>query len=253
MIQPTIRTKDLVAQAKDQSLLGEESPLNFELRPGEVGGIYDPNYAFSLFQVIMGLGRIESGHIEIFGSPLVEEKGETSITWRQLIGFAGARKGLLSNLSLFDNVNLPAKYHGYYKEGQGLEHLAQEQLEELEVPQKLWGLRPHQVSGVVIKKTLLARSVVLNPKVLLLESPFEYFGWQELRLLKDWLEKQRAQKRAILIGSDHIPFLTMSCDWLIEAKKGQMDRNFKANMEPSFVAMAELMKKSGERDEIVSD
>jgi ABC-type transporter Mla maintaining outer membrane lipid asymmetry ATPase subunit MlaF len=251
-VNPYIKAVDLVAHARDQSLIGMNSPIHFEILPGRVGGILGAPYGLSLFQLILGLGKIEKGSLELFGAPLCHDERREDITWRQLIGFSGARKGLLSNLSLIDNVNLPAKYHGYYRQEDNQEHLAQEQLKSLEVPEKYWRLRPHQVSGAVVKRTLLARSVVLNPKILLLESPFEYFGWQELGLLTNWLEKQKASQRAILIASDHIPFLTMSCDWLIDHEKGEMNKNFKETLKPSLVAMAKLMKESGERNETLS-
>lgn len=231
--------------------IGENASLNFSLKRGEVGAILDTPKAFSLFQLIMGMGKVEEGSLNLFESPMVESVN-MSITWRKMIGFAGAHKGLLSNLSLFDNVNLPAKYHGHYENDSDQRHLATEQLQAMNIEEELWSLRPNQVSGHIIKKTLLARSVVLNPAILLLDCPSENFNWQKISFLRDWILRQKESGKAILIGSDNIPFVASLCDWMILPGMGEMNKDFRKVLDPNLLQISDLIKKGhGENHETI--
>lgn len=248
-----LQCQNLKAEDESGNLIGEKGPIHFSLRSGEIGGILYARHALALFYLIMGKGSICNGQVRILGEELRDDKLSSDITWRQVIGFAGARKGLLSNLSLFDNINLPAKYHGHYLDDAGQVHLTETQLELLEIDRAFWNLRPSQVPGHIVKKVLLARSVVLNPKILLLDSPSEFFHWQEIPLLRRWILSHKEEGRAILIGSDNVPFLLSLCDGLMVYPQGQLDTNFKNNVDPQWVKIAQIMKETGDNNEILSN
>jgi ABC-type transporter Mla maintaining outer membrane lipid asymmetry ATPase subunit MlaF len=221
--------------------VGESSPINFTLHSGEIGGFLYSRDAIPLFQLIMGMGDLTSGELSLYGQPLVKALEGSSTAWRQLVGFADCRKGLLSNLSLLDNVNLPAKYHGYYLQNDDQESVAATELTRLQVPPELWSKRPNDVMGHMRKRAILARSVVLNPKVLILDSPSELFSWHQLPLLGEWIVSQQKLGRGILIGSDNVPFLLALCNWLILAPNGEMERDFKQRVDPTWLEGADIM------------
>ncbi|MBT3234608.1 MAG: ATP-binding cassette domain-containing protein [Bdellovibrionales bacterium] len=244
-----IQAVDVVGQTCTGQKVGDIAPLNFSLKAGEIGGILYSRDAILLFQLILGMGELKQGTIHLNGIPLVASNGSHPIAWRQLIGFANCRKGLLSNLSLLDNVNLPAKYHGYYLNGQGQEEVAAKELARLEVPSNLWGKRPSEVSGFIRKRVILARSVVLDPEILLLDSPSELFSWQHLPLLGRWILHQKEHGRGVLIGSDNVPFLLALNDWLIITPAGEMDYKFKHHVDSKWLEGADVMRRSLQNEE----
>jgi ABC-type transporter Mla maintaining outer membrane lipid asymmetry ATPase subunit MlaF len=86
------------------------------------------------------------------------------------MGFAFPSGGLLSNLSLRENVVLPLMFLGVPEAD--LEHRAEGALERMNL-QAVAGLRPHAVSASARKQANLARVLALDPELILLDDPLE--------------------------------------------------------------------------------
>ena len=102
--------------------------------------------------------------------------------------------GLLSNMTALENVDLPARYHGYYQKGSDEKYLAVSVLREVGVEEKYWNRRPSDIPDKILKEILLARSVILDPQILLLDDPSEYYSWVELPELFKWIKKQNKKR-----------------------------------------------------------
>lgn len=209
-----------------------EDGLTFKLYSGEVGLFLGGKEPSQLFRLILGRGDIKTGHIKILGRKLFEdpELGKKDIKWRKLIGFSFRDKGLLSNLTIIENVDLPAKFHGKYKTDVNDFSYAQKALREINIPEELWNLRPHLVSWNIVKRTLLARSVVLSPKILLLDDPSTMFSTGELPEILNWIKVQQIKGSGILIGTNDFPFGMAISDWLIDPKSHKKIKNTEDNL-----------------------
>ncbi len=132
------------------------------------------------------------------------ERGE----WRQLrarIGYIGSETTLLPTLDGLRNVVFPALYHRLGGAVE-IEERARRLLEELRVRQYT-GVLPASMSGVQRNKLILARSLLLEPKVLFLDDPYklvDVLAVVELNeFLLEWMKKKGI---SIVMATDDLEF-----------------------------------------------
>lgn len=233
-----LKFKDVKSKISLENCDSEHS-INFELKNGEIGVILGKNEAHQIFQLILKKESLKQGEIEFKNTKLQAEwnKGH-DIEWRQKIGFAFRDGGLLSNMTALENVDLPARYHGYYQEGLDEKYLAISVLREVGVPEKYWNRRPSDIPDKTLKEILLARSVILDPQILLLDDPSEYYSWVELPELFKWIKKQN-KKRGILLGTQYIPLGLALANWIIEKESFSMRYDFNNFLEQSWLKQAQ--------------
>lgn len=123
-----------------------------------------------LLKVMAGTERPRLGEVRIAGHLIWPGDGALSLAGRLRMGFAFAAGGLLSNLSLEDNVALPLRFLGLppvevvRRTGAALERLGLGPVSRL---------RPHAISGTARKHANLARVLALEPELVLLDEPLE--------------------------------------------------------------------------------
>lgn len=224
---------------------GSVLPYNFTLDRGEIGVVFGGKESSSLLRLLIGLGKVTSGDVRLAGDTIFASKDsdEETLNRRQQIGFAFRDKGLISNLTIRDNVDLPAKYHGYYKrDGLKPGSLAEKALTELEVPASLWTERPNRINWEVRKKVLLARAIVLNPSVLFLDDPSAMAASPFIKFLIRWVIGQKAGGRAVLIGTDDYPFGMAVGDWCLHPQTGKKTTDYAGFIEPCWIESASILK-----------
>lgn len=145
--------------------------LDLAVFPGETVILSGPNGSgkSTLLRVCVGLVQPEKGTVRIKGVALsgLNERQLTAI--RAEVGFVFQSGGLLSNMTLLDNVTLPIRYHQGSVDAVLLEKIDAE-LEEmglLPLKKKF----PFQVSAAEVKFISLLRASVLRPAVLFIDEP----------------------------------------------------------------------------------
>lgn len=140
-----------------------------------------------LLKVIAGTERPRSGQVRIAGADIWPGDGVLTLAGRVRMGFAFAAGGLLSNLSLVDNVALPLRFRGLPRDE--VQARAEGALERLGL-RSVAGLRPHAVSGAARKHANLARVLALEPELALLDEPLEGLDTADravaLELIQAW-------------------------------------------------------------------
>ncbi len=118
---------------------------------------------------VAGLMRPDRGHVYIDGRDIYGLRGDEVEQLRSRLGFLFQSGALFSSLTVFDNVAFPLR--------------EKTRLDENEIRKKVMsaleqvGLRgaeeryPAQISGGMIKRTALARSLVRNPEIMLFDEP----------------------------------------------------------------------------------
>ncbi len=118
---------------------------------------------------VAGLMRPDRGHVYIDGRDIYSLRGNEIEQLRSRLGFLFQSGALFSSLTVFDNVAFPLR--------------EKTRLSEEEVRKKVMtaleqvGLKgsedkyPAQISGGMIKRTALARSLVRNPEIMLFDEP----------------------------------------------------------------------------------
>lgn len=222
--------------------LGSERPINLVVKPGEVGVIIGGKETSSIFRLIMGLGDVTSGEIVVGDMNLGAGVSEDEVVaFRQRIGFAFRDKGLISNLTLLENVDLPAKYHGRYAKGTPRGAYAERALVELGVEKDQWPLRPNRISWEIRKKVLLARAIVLDPPILILDDPSTMAASPMVLDIMRWIRARRDRGTAILIGSNDYPFALAIADWILHPQTREPVRRYDDFIEPMWIKSAALL------------
>lgn len=125
----------------------------------------------TLLNMITGLLRPTDGTVKINGEDLSQLDDEKiSYLRNRTIGYVTQRETLISSLSVFNNVMLPALIHGRTnktKDGDGValedfEKHAEHLLGELQV-EHLVDSYPKELSGGEIRRVAIARALVMRP------------------------------------------------------------------------------------------
>ncbi len=123
-----------------------------------------------LLKVIAGIERPARGTVRVDGRAVWPGDGALALLGQVRMGFAFASGGLLSNLSLRENVTLPLRFQGL-EDGQ-LRARTDEALDHMGL-HAVATLRPHAVSAAARKHANLARVLALDPDLILLDDPLE--------------------------------------------------------------------------------
>lgn len=124
----------------------------------------------SIMKVLAGLLIPGQGSYFINNEDVLLMSFEEFLPYRLHIGYSFDYGGLLANRTLKDNLLIPLLYHKLVSSGEA-EKRAKKLLETF----KIMGhenQRPASVSGAMRKATVVARSFILNPEMLIMDDPF---------------------------------------------------------------------------------
>ncbi len=148
----------------------------------------------TVLRVLAGLTRPTRGSAEVFGvDPGALDDGRARRV-REQIGYAFESFGLWSTRTVGENVALPLVYH---RGGGDVVALAR----ELGIEGAL-GLLPARVDASVKKRALLARALVLGPRLLLCDEPGFGLVHDEAAKVARAIERRRAEGMTVLM-TDH--------------------------------------------------
>jgi ABC-type transporter Mla maintaining outer membrane lipid asymmetry ATPase subunit MlaF len=170
-----------------------------------------------LLHVVAGTERPARGRVRVGGQEFWPGKGVLALIGQVRVGFAFASGGLLSNLSLKENVTLPLRFLGLPEAER--RRRAEAALERLGL-RTVADLRPHAVSAAARKLGNLARVLALEPELVLLDDPLEGLDAADRALAGEVIQAWSADGACTLVvaaeTADAFPFL--------EARRLQLSR-----------------------------
>jgi len=172
--------------------------LSFEVRRGEVFGLLGPNGAGKTTTLRM-LGALifpTSGTVSIDGTAVSPRNADAL---RARIGFLTETPGLWEQLSVADNVLTYARLFGVSQPHEAVEGM----LRRFD----LWDRRADRVvllSKGMKQKLALARALVHDPRVILLDEPTANLDPQTSRAVRDLIIELRDRGRTILVSTHNL-------------------------------------------------
>ncbi len=250
-----IVTQDLtkIYQTKDgRSIVGIEG-LDLKINSGEIVGLFGANGAgktttINLLSTIISPSRggaIVAGH-DIIADP---------IGVRSIIGLAGDVPGFYPRLSAWDNLDFFAKLCGIDNRKNKIVDLAKK-FDVFDVLDRKVG----SFSKGMTQKLLLAKALLNDPEVLMLDEPWSGLSPVAQRELKELLSQITAdENRTVIISTHNLPQAERIVNRILIIKKGRllMDST-PERIREKFMIQPELSIKfeandHGKLDKILSD
>jgi len=145
--------------------------VTFDLPPGEVSVLLGPSgTGKSVFlKSLIGLLRPERGSIVIDGTNIIDSSAKELYEIRKLFGVMFQDGALFGSMNLFDNTAFPLREHTKKKESE-IRDVVMEKLDMVGLTgdEKKF---PGEISGGMRKRAGLARSLVLDPEIILCDEP----------------------------------------------------------------------------------
>jgi phospholipid/cholesterol/gamma-HCH transport system ATP-binding protein len=145
--------------------------VTFDLPPGEVSVMLGPSgTGKSVFlKSLIGLLRPERGSIVVDGTNIIESSSKELYEIRKLFGVMFQDGALFGSMNIYDNTAFPLREHTKKKENE-VRSVVMEKLDLVglgDAGQKF----PGEISGGMRKRAGLARSLVLDPEIILCDEP----------------------------------------------------------------------------------
>ena len=121
----------------------------------------------TLLQLVNGVHRPDEGTVHVLGEPIPHDQIEK---FRRGIGYAVQGAALFPHMTIRDNISLLPRIEGW--DSVRIEQRVKDLLGLMSLDTELQDRYPYQLSGGQQQRVGLCRSIVLEPKVLLLDEPF---------------------------------------------------------------------------------
>lgn len=193
--------------------------INLEIKTGQLVALLGPSGSgkSTLLKLIAGLELQDSGRIWLSG----KDSNFLNIQERQ-IGFVFQNYALFNNLNVFQNIIYGLKLKKI--NNKRIKYRSNELLKLIKL-QNLSNRYPIQLSGGQKQRVALARSLAIEPKVLLLDEPFGALDIQVRKSLRNWLKKlqQEVSVTTLLVTHDQQEAMELANEIVI-LKKGRVEQ-----------------------------
>lgn len=168
-VPPVIAVRDLKT-AFGSHVVHEH--LNFTVYPGEIMALVGGSGSgkTTLLRQIIGLDQPASGVISVFGRQLNQLSPQEHITMSRRWGMLFQSGALFSALTVFDNCALPLRELGVFSPTL-ISEVVMCRLSMVGLSCEDAGKLPADLSGGMVKRVALARTLALDPELLFLDEP----------------------------------------------------------------------------------
>lgn len=166
---PIIRVRNIHVAFSDHPVL---KGLDLDVKRGEILGFVGASGGGKsvLMRTIIGLVTKQKGTIEVFGHDLDKLNDEQLQAIERRWGVLFQHGALFSSLTVRQNIQFPLREYLDLSE-RLMDEIAIAKLEMVGLPAFVAEKFPSQLSGGMIKRAALARSLVLDPEIVFLDEP----------------------------------------------------------------------------------
>jgi heme exporter protein A len=171
--------------------------IDLSLRPGEALAVVGPNGAgkTTLLRLLAGLMRPTAGEVRVMGEPLT--RGADRI--RRAIGLLSHQSFLYDDLTLLENLAFAARLYGLERP----RALAAAALEQAGLGGRVNEL-PRRLSRGLLQRAAIARALLHDPQVLLLDEPFTGLDAGAADRLRADLRTRLSQDLGVVLVTHHL-------------------------------------------------
>ena len=211
-----LTVKDISKKIKDKKILKN---VSFNVDFGSICGLLGPNGAgkTSSFYIIAGLSNSDNGNIQLADDDVTN----MPMHKRSKLGI----KYLPQEPSIFQNLTVHENLLGLaeltYNSKEQINNFVEQSIEEFNL-KDICNLKGRQLSGGQRRKVEIARTIVSNPKMILLDEPFAGIDPIAIEDIKDVLKKLKSKDIGILITDHNVRETLELCDTAAIINNGEI-------------------------------
>jgi lipooligosaccharide transport system ATP-binding protein len=213
-VQPVVEAKDL------RKTFGEfvaVDGISFQVFRGECFGILGPNGAgkTSTIRMIYGFSPLSGGSLKVFGLDAVRELRAI----KSRIGVCQQQNNLDPDLTVQQNLEVFARYFDLPR--REAQERAQRLLGFIALDQRT-NSRVTELSGGMMRRLVLARALINEPELLILDEPTTGLDPQSRHQVWERLEELRSEGLTILLTTHYMDEASRLCDRLVIMDHGRI-------------------------------
>jgi oligopeptide/dipeptide ABC transporter ATP-binding protein len=245
---PLLEVKDLKTHfTLERGTLRAVDGVSFRLDDGEALGLAGESgcgkttTALSLVRLLPSNGKIVNGSVELFGIDLVpkSERALQRYRWREIsIVFQGAMNAFNPVRRVRDQIAEPLRYRLDQSE-KASRARAVELLDLVGIPRKRAGAYPHELSGGMRQRAMIAMALACDPAIVIGDEPTTALDVMVQAQILQLLEQLRTDLGLSLILITHdLSVIAETCDKVLimyagrVAEEGPVSRVFTAPRHP---------------------
>jgi len=195
---------------------GGVDDVSLEIRPGEVVGLLGPNGAgkTTAVNIICGLLEPDSGDARLLGASPGGHRGRRA---RASLGIVPQDSTLYPELNAVEHLRLSAALYGLRKPGARIEDVLQlvDLSDRRDSPTSSY-------SGGMRRRLALARALLHDPTVLVLDEPTLGVDVHGRLALWDRIRELRNEQRAVLLTTNYLEEASALCDRVVILDAGKV-------------------------------
>jgi phospholipid/cholesterol/gamma-HCH transport system ATP-binding protein len=218
-MKPILEVKNLVKRFGDKEV---HMGVSFTLHEGETLGLLGNSGTGKsvLLRSLIGLDTIDEGEILYRGRRIDDLSEKQLYDVRKKISYSFQSGALFDSISVFENVAYPLFEHTKLKEPE-----IQKRVMEILKIVNMDGaadLRPSDISGGMQKRVGLARSMALNPDILLYDEPTAGLDPINVEMVLEIMAKFKEQGFSGILVTHDIPAAVKICDRFVILREGKV-------------------------------
>lgn len=189
-----LSVKNLYKQFDGKDILKH---ISFDVKEGEFLGVLGPSGCgkTTLLRILIGLETQDSGEILMDGKDISKLKPN-----QRGMGIIFQNYALFPNMTVLENVEYALKLNSEFKNNS--EQIARQTLELIGMSDQL-NKRPNQLSGGQQQRVAIARTLALNPKIVLLDEPISALDVTNKEIMKKELKEIQKKFNSTMIFITH--------------------------------------------------
>lgn len=197
--------------------------LNFEIKEGEMVAIMGPSGSgkSTLLYTVSGMDHLTAGNVDYFGKEIgTLTANEMSDLRLDEMGFIFQQMHMLKNLSIYDNIILPAYQSKKGKDRKEINERARELMHKLGISEIAQN-DTNEVSGGQLQRACICRSIINTPKMIFADEPTGSLNQQNSREVMKELNRINQEGTTIMLVT-HDMKVAAKCDKIMYIEDGSI-------------------------------
>lgn len=199
--------------------------INFSLEVGETIGLlgHSGTGKSVLLRSLIGLEHIDQGEVYFHQKRIDNLTEQQLYAIRTKISYSFQNAALFDSISVFENIAYPLFEHTKLTEEQ-VEERVRDILKTVNMEDAI-DLMPSDLSGGMQKRVGLARSMVLNPEILLYDEPTAGLDPVNVEMVLEVMNRFKTKGLSGVLVTHDIPTARKICDRILILKDGRIGFN----------------------------